>query len=60
MNNENKYINNNKVALVLEGGAMRGLYTAAILDVFMKNVCIMIPSLWSAVQRAKRSLYGAV
>ena len=29
--------NNGKVALVLEGGAMRGLYTAAVLDVFMKN-----------------------
>ena len=26
-----------KVALVLEGGAMRGLYTAGVLDVFMKN-----------------------
>ena len=36
MNNDNKY-NNNKVALVLEGGAMRGLYTAGVLDVFMKN-----------------------
>ncbi len=34
--NNNKY-NNNKVALVLEGGAMRGLYTAGILDVFMEN-----------------------
>ena len=34
--NNNKY-NNNKVALVLEGGAMRGLYTAGVLDVFMKN-----------------------
>lgn len=38
MNNENEYKNNNnKVALVLEGGAMRGLYTAGVLDVFMKN-----------------------
>lgn len=38
MNNENEYKNNNnKVALVLEGGAMRGLYTAGILDVFMEN-----------------------
>lgn len=37
MNNENKYKNNNKVALVLEGGAMRGLYTAGILDVFIEN-----------------------
>ena len=26
-----------KITLVLEGGAMRGLYTAGILDVFMKN-----------------------
>ena len=36
---EDKYnINNkNKVALVLEGGAMRGLYTAGVLDVFMEN-----------------------
>ena len=32
---ENNY--ENKVALVLEGGAMRGLYTAGVLDVFMKN-----------------------
>lgn len=38
MNNENEYKNkNNKIALVLEGGAMRGLYTAGVLDVFMKN-----------------------
>lgn len=29
--------NKNKVALVLEGGAMRGLYTAGVLDVFMEN-----------------------
>ena len=35
MNRENEYNNNNKVALVLEGGA--GLYTAGVLDVFMKN-----------------------
>ncbi len=28
---------NNKTALVLEGGALRGLYTAGILDVFMQN-----------------------
>ncbi len=27
----------NKTALVLEGGAMRGLYTAGVLDVFMEN-----------------------
>ena len=26
-----------KTTLILEGGAMRGLYSAAILDVFMKN-----------------------
>ena len=26
-----------KKGLVLEGGAMRGLFTAGILDVFMKN-----------------------
>ncbi len=38
MNNQNRYKNNNnKVALVLEGGAMRGLYTAGVLDVFMEN-----------------------
>lgn len=36
-NNDKLTDNNNKVALVLEGGAMRGLYTAAMLDVFMKN-----------------------
>ena len=29
--------NSSKVALVLEGGAMRGLYTAGVLDVFIKN-----------------------
>lgn len=29
--------NSNKSALVLEGGAMRGLYTAGVLDVLMKN-----------------------
>lgn len=29
--------NKNKVALVLEGGALRGLYTAGVLDVFMEN-----------------------
>ena len=27
----------NKTALVLEGGAMRGLYSAGVLDVFMQN-----------------------
>ncbi len=38
MNSEDNYNNNtNKVALVLEGGAMRGLYTAGVLDVFMEN-----------------------
>jgi len=35
--NEQKYNNNDKVALVLEGGALRGLYTAGVLDVFMEN-----------------------
>ena len=34
MYNEN---NRNKVTMVLEGGALRGLYTAGILDVFMEN-----------------------
>ena len=35
----NKFDKNNinKVALVLEGGALRGLYTAGVLDVFMEN-----------------------
>ena len=28
---------NYKTALILEGGAMRGLYSAGVLDVFMKN-----------------------
>ena len=28
---------NHKTALILEGGAMRGLYSAGVLDVFMKN-----------------------
>ena len=41
---ENNY-NNNKVALVLEGGAMRGLYTAGILDVFMEN-CIKVDTIF--------------
>ena len=27
----------NETALVLEGGALRGLYTAGVLDVFMEN-----------------------
>ena len=27
----------NKTALVLEGGAMRGLYSAGVLDIFMQN-----------------------
>ena len=26
-----------KTGLLLEGGAMRGLYTAGVLDVFMQN-----------------------
>ena len=26
-----------KVGLVLEGGAMRGLYTAGVLDILMQN-----------------------
>ena len=26
-----------KTALILEGGAMRGLYSAGVLDVFMQN-----------------------
>ena len=33
MKNENK----NKVCLVLEGGAMRGIYTAGVIDVFLKR-----------------------
>ena len=33
MKNDNK----NKVCLVLEGGAMRGMYTAGVLDVFLEN-----------------------
>ena len=28
---------NKKIGLVLEGGAMRGMYTAGILDVFMEQ-----------------------
>ena len=36
-NNQSAYNNSNKVALVLEGGALRGLYTAGVLDVFMQN-----------------------
>ena len=28
---------NHRIALVLEGGAMRGLYSAGVLDVFMQN-----------------------
>ena len=30
-------MNQNKIAFVLEGGAMRGLYTVGVLDTFMKN-----------------------
>lgn len=26
-----------KIGLVLEGGAMRGIYTAGVLDAFLKN-----------------------
>ncbi len=37
MSNYNLTDNKNKVALVLEGGALRGLYTAGVLDVFMEN-----------------------
>ena len=33
MKNENK----NKVCLVLEGGAMRGIYTAGVVDVLLKE-----------------------
>ena len=36
-NNNNKLTNRDKTALVLEGGALRGLYTAGVLDVFMEN-----------------------
>ena len=27
----------NKTCLVLEGGAMRGIYTAGVLDILMQN-----------------------
>lgn len=37
MNDLENNSNNKKTALVLEGGAMRGLYTAGVLDVFMEN-----------------------
>lgn len=37
MSRPEKNCNDNKVALVLEGGAMRGLYTAGVLDVFIEN-----------------------
>lgn len=30
--------NQSKTVFVLEGGAMRGLYSAGVLDVFMKNI----------------------
>ena len=33
MKNENK----NKVCLVLEGGALRGIYTAGVVDVLLKK-----------------------
>lgn len=42
---ENKSDKKDKVALVLEGGALRGLYTAGILDVFMEND-IKIDVIW--------------
>ncbi len=35
--NEKLTDNSNKIALVLEGGALRGLYTAGVLDVLMEN-----------------------
>ena len=34
-----------KVGLVLEGGAMRGLYTAGVLDVFLDNKDIKIDTI---------------
>ena len=37
MDNSKLTDNKNKIVLVLEGGAMRGLYPAGVLDVFMKN-----------------------
>ena len=37
MNNTENKSNKNQTALVLEGGALRGLYTAGVLDVFMEN-----------------------
>ena len=33
----NNIMTENKTTLILEGGAMRGLYSAGILDVFMRN-----------------------
>ena len=30
-------VNSSKFGLVLEGGGMRGIYTAGVLDVFMEN-----------------------
>ena len=35
--NKNITDHKNKIALVLEGGALRGLYTAGVLDVFIEN-----------------------
>lgn len=31
-----------KVSLVLEGGAMRGLYTAGVIDTFLKKRLMLI------------------
>ena len=30
-----------KVGIVLEGGAMRGMYTAGVLDVLMENILLV-------------------
>ena len=36
-----KNTNKDKVCLVLEGGALRGIYSAGVIDVFMKkNICV--------------------
>lgn len=32
-----RWVNMNKTCLVLEGGAMRGMYTAGVLDILMQN-----------------------
>ena len=31
-----------KTGLVLEGGAMRGIYTAGVLDVFLREHCMAV------------------